>query len=133
MKRKKGLHYLITAVVSLSISLGVLLARGYFSMTDYNGKMAALSDAFFVPGILLSGFGILVVIADEGFFDIFRYGLLKLVSSMRIKNRDEDMPKDFYEYRTARHGEKKGFMWHILITGIADLLLAVLFLFLYQG
>ena len=132
--RKSVKPFLITLVISMVISLAVLMARQFFTLDDYFEKMSALSDAFFVPGIVLVGFGVLVMVADEGFFDIFRYGLLKLTMTLRVQGKaDEDMPKDFYEYRVARHGEKKKPQWSIFAVGAIDLLLAVLFLLLYSG
>ena len=127
----KWRNVLIGAAVSAVITLGILTIRGYLQLEDYNEKMAALSDGFFVPGVLFLGFGLLVFIADDGFFDIFSYGMLKLVTSIRGRRRkEEDGPKDFYEYREAKHGTKKGPFTHLFFIGALDIALAVLFLFM---
>ena len=125
---------LITLAFSIVATIIVLAIRKYLTLTDYFEKMAALSDAFFVPGILLVGFGILVFVANDGFFDIFSYGMIKLISTMRIHRRkDPDGPADFFEYRMAKHGEKKPLPVYLFIIGGIDLALAVVFLILYQA
>ncbi len=135
MKKKKSLiPILVTLAFSIAATAIVLVIRKYFTLTDYFEKMSALSDAFFVPGILLIGFGVLVFVANDGFFDIFSYGMIKLISTMRIHRRkDPDGPADFFEYRMAKHGEKKPLPVYLFIIGGIDLALAVVFLILYQS
>ena len=135
MKKKKSLiPILVTLAFSIAATAIVLVIRKYFTLTDYFEKMSALSDAFFVPGILLIGFGVLVFVANDGFFDIFSYGMIKLISTMRIHRRkDPDGPADFFESRMAKHGEKKPLPVYLFIIGGIDLALAVVFLILYQS
>ena len=125
---------LITLVFSIIATIIVLTIRKYLTLIDYFEKMAALSDAFFVPGVILVGFGILAIVANDGFFDIFSYGMIKLISTMRLRRRkDEDGPADYYEYRKAKHAQKKPLPIFMFIIGGVDLVLAVVFLILYQS
>ena len=135
MEKKKSLTpLLITLAFSVMLTVIVLAIRKYLTLTDYFEKMAALSDAFFVPGVLLIGFGVLVFAANDGFFDIFSYGMIKLISTMRLHRRkDPDGPADFFEYRMAKHGEKKPLPVYLFIIGGIDLIAAVVFLILYQA
>ena len=135
MEKKKSLIPMLgTLIFSIVITIIVLAIRKYLTLTDYFEKMAALSDAFFVPGILLVGFGILSLVANDGFFDIFSYGMIKLISTMRLRRRkDEDGPADYYEYRKAKHAQKKPLPIFMFIIGGVDLVLAVVFLILYQS
>ena len=135
MEKKKSLiPMLITLVFSIIATIIVLTIRKYLTLIDYFEKMAALSDAFFVPGVILVGFGILAIVANDGFFDIFSYGMIKLISTMRIHRRkDPDGPADFFEYRMAKHSQKKPLPVYLFIIGGIDLALAVVFLILYQS
>ena len=135
MEKKKSLTpVLITLAFSIVLTVIVLAVRKYLTLTDYFDKMAALSDAFFVPGIILTGFGILVLVANDGFFDIFSYGMIKLISTMRLHRRkDPDGPADFFEYRMAKHREKKPLPVYLFIIGGIDLIAAVVFLILYEA
>ena len=134
MEKKKSLTpVLITLAFSIVLTVIVLAVRKYLTLTDYFDKMAALSDAFFVPGIILTGFGILVLVANDGFFDIFSYGMIKLISTMRLHRRkDPDGPADFFEYRMAKHREKKPLPVYLFIIGGMDLIAADVFLILYE-
>ena len=66
---------------------------------------AALSDGFFVTGIVIGGIGLLMLISKTGFFDMISYGLqglLHLIPGMRIHRQES-----FYDYKMARE-ERRG-------------------------
>ena len=128
MKKKKLVQYGAAGLVSLAMTAGVLLVRGFFGMSDSGMQAGALSDGFFVPGVLFAGIAALSFIADDGMFDIFGYGFLKMKSVFRIRKKEDDGPKSFYEYRMMKHEGKKSSLKFLFVIAGADLTAAVIFL-----
>ena len=91
---------------------------------------ASLSDGFFVAGLLMACFGVLMLIATTDFFDIFAYGLRNLVAifAPMAKTRQAMKYYEFKESRAERRGEKRFF---VLVTGLAYLGLALVCLWVY--
>ena len=71
---KKYWKYLITFVVGLLMGLFVFLIKDAFSFTEKAKIVEVLIDATFVPGILMVCFGLLILSANEGTFDMLIYG-----------------------------------------------------------
>ncbi len=121
-------QYGIAAVVSLGITLVILQIRSYPELGEAQARAAALSDAFFVPGVLFAGVAGLSFIADDGLFDIFSFSFLRMKTIFRIRKKDDDGPKSFYEYRMMKHEGKKSSLKFLFVIAGADLLAAVIFL-----
>lgn len=93
--------------------------------------MAALSDGFFITGVLLASVGLLTWISSTGFFDMLSYGLRALTSLVPFKPPKK--PKPFYDYKMEREEKRKKPLNSMLIVGGAYLLLAVVFTVLYYN
>lgn len=90
----------------------------------------ALSDGFFVAGLMMAGVGALVLVASTGFFDMFSYAfhsLLVLFTPLRNPKNHET----FYEYKMARDHKRAASMTAIFAVGVVYLLVSLLCLFLY--
>ncbi len=128
MKRSTVLQYVISALVGVCISVGVMSARGIFSEDRPVQIMAMLSDGFFVAGIVLSCVGLIIFVGNGGVFDMLAYSMILFFSLFR-KNLERKY-KDFYEYREAKKGTKRSLAF-LLIVGLCYIALAALFLILY--
>lgn len=123
---KKSLKYIITAAVGLVAAAVLMFARGITGSQGVYEAMHILSDSFFVPGAVLCGVGLLVIVSNGGFFDIFAYGFIAFASVFK-KDVKKRKYKDYVEYKQAKSGEKRD-VWFLLIVGIAFIVVAIVFL-----
>lgn len=129
-KDRRWLVWLATLAVGLTMAAGVLAARGGFDQPDGAAMMSALCDACFVPGAFLTGIGILVLIANDGMFDILSYGahsLLVLFSALRSPEKHVS----YYDYKMQRLARRKHPSRIILWVGLLFLAAAAVFLVVY--
>ena len=88
-RKQKGLNkpwfFLIAAAVGLIIAGLVFLSyQNNYDIVHTNEKvliLGALANCFFISGVIVGGFGALILISGEGFFDIIAYGTKKQPSS----------------------------------------------------
>ena len=74
-KKRRWVAWLVTALIAGAMAAGVFFSRGGLTLTAPADILGALCDGLFVPGILLTGIGLLILVAGEGFFDIMSYGV----------------------------------------------------------
>lgn len=125
--------YSVYFAVAAGICLWIIAAQGIFKMTNKRTIFGTFADGFFVPGILLSGFGILYRISAGGFFDGITYGLkrafLSFIPGGRLKKEE-----NYAAYKERKTKNRKKFKnWVPLIVGVVFILVAVFFLFLYES
>ena len=131
-KDRRWLVWLVTLGIGLMMAAGVLAIRGGFDQPDGVAMMYALCDACFVPGILLTSIGVLVVVAHEGLFDMLSYGahsLLMLFSALRKPENHES----YYDYKMRRIENRKNPSRIILWVGLIFMGAAVVFLIVYYS
>ena len=124
---KKIYKYLITVVVGLSLAAWVALSKNIFAETRIDIIFNTLSDAFFVPGVLITGMGGLMFVASEGMFDIFSYGITSFIDLFRKEKRNKY--HTFYDYRQSKADRDFSFGF-MLICGLAFLALSGIMLLL---
>ena len=128
---RKYSKYIITFVVGLLMALVVFVIKDAFVLKDSKKIIAVLIDATFVPGILMVCFGLLVVSANGGTFDMLVFGTRQFFNLFRKKfNREE--AQSFYEYRKAK-SENKNEFWYLIIIGLVYLALSTIFLIIYYN
>ncbi|MFA6627972.1 MAG: DUF3899 domain-containing protein [Bacilli bacterium] len=126
---KNVIRYLITTSVGLVIVLIIVLSKHIFSLDDAIEIYQVLTDAFFVAGVLITGYGLLVVSSNGGTFDMLVYGVGRFFDlfrndMMKVKH------KTFYDYRMAKLDRQQGFGF-LIIVGLVFLGISGLFLWLY--
>lgn len=126
---KKFWKYFITALVGLVVALLILVFKDTFAKTAALKILADLSDAFFVPGVLLLGVGTLLFASNGGAFDMLAFGVIKLLD---LYKRDLTKVKyrTFHDYRQAQKDKKRSFDY-LLIVGAAMVVISAVFLILY--
>lgn len=131
MKPKRSARkYLITSLVGILIAAAVFAARGGLTAADDVAAMYALCDAFFVPGVLILGFGLLVFCADDGLFDMINYGVLKAVKIVQSEKKRSQFPKTFYDYRAMKSETRGGGFGYLIVVGAVFVAIAAVFLLL---
>ena len=130
--KKKWLPYFVCAVLILCIAAMIVWTYEFSETHTVQEWMSVLSDAFVVPGVLFSGFGLLSFFSTKGAYDAFSYTFSRfsLHSLFPTKQLRKD-PDSFYDYKQQK--DKKGRRWfpHILYTGLVSLGIGVLFAVLY--
>ena len=126
---KRALPYIITAIVGILIFIIIICAKKIWNEDETYVVMQILSDACFVPGVLLAGFGLIIVASNGGAFDMLAYAVIRFFDLFRRDVRNKKY-KDYYEYREAKK-DKKRRMSFMLIVGAVLIVFAVIFLIVY--
>lgn len=120
---KTFIKYVITAAIGLGIGLWVLISQDFFSLTTPLLKYGLLADAFYVPGIILTGVGLLVFVTNEGVFDGLNYAVRSFIGMFR---KNIVKYNSLYDYRESKGREKYSF-GYIVLCGLFFLILSFAF------
>ena len=130
-KIKKYLTQICTFIFGL-FTVGLITAyRGGLKAKTVTEFMFALTDGFFIVGILLTCFGLLTVVSAGGAFDMLLYSI-NVLGSLFSKEKRKD--KDFYAYterKKEERKEKKSVSFLLCIGGIF-LFIALILLFAFH-
>jgi hypothetical protein len=123
------LKYLITSLVGLALVILIAFTKGILQVETQAQAMSILCDAFFAPGVLFAGFGLIVVASNAGAFDMLAYGF-SLIFVLLKRNIKERKYKDFYEYSKAKEEKRKGrsSIAFILVVGLVMVAISMIFL-----
>ena len=128
--KKRVVPWLIELGISLAVFLAVALHRGVFTVGSKAEIYSGLCDAFFVPGVFLTSFGILAFCARGGVFDIFSYAAksLKVLFTPFGKGKH---PR-YYDYKLEKELHRQQPKPRTLILGAAFLLAACFCLIMFN-
>lgn len=121
------LRYVLAIAVGLLLALTVCFARDIFHETDVTLIVRYLSDAFLVPGVLLTGIGLLSFLKKEGTYDGLTYSFhsMRMASARRFSDEaHDDMARTYYDYKQSVKAKRK-VAWHLIIVGGVFLLAAI--------
>lgn len=127
--KKKAVKYIITLLLGFATAAAIAYFRGLFDQTELVGVFHVLSDSFAVSGVLITGFGALVFVSNEGGFDALSYGMVSFFDIFRKEKRNKY--RTFYDYKQAK-AEKNLSCGFILICGSIILAIALIMLWLYH-
>lgn len=128
---KKWLPYLICALIGAVITVIIICVEQIWTLDSTKAIMQELSDAFFVPGVILAGFGLIIFASNGGAFDMLAFAVLLFFNLFR-RDVNKRKYKDFYEYREAKK-DRKLKMSFMLVVGVIFIAIAFAFLFAYLG
>lgn len=122
------IKYLITLAVGFAIAAWVAWSKNILEQTALKAIFHILTDAFFIPAILILGAGSLVFTTNEGAFDAITFGLKSFwgMFSKKFKPSHET----FYDYRMARQEKKLPFGF-LLICGLFFFVVSMVMYYLY--
>ena len=123
------LRYVIAAAAGLLIALSICLFKGVFQQTDAGLVVRYLSDAFLIPGVLLTGIGLLSFLKKEGTYDGLGYTFYSMRTAFSRRYYDEASPetregRTYFDYK-QRVKAKRKVAWHLVIVGGAFLRIAI--------
>lgn len=121
------LRYVLAIAAGLLLALTVCFARDIFHETDVALIVRYLSDAFLVPGVLLTGIGLLSFLKKEGTYDGLTYSFhsMRMASARRFSDEaHDDMARTYYDYKQSVKAKRK-VAWHLIIVGGVFLLAAI--------
>ena len=120
---------LITLVIGLVFVFMVAASKELFKETEAKVIFHILSDSFFAIGVVITGFGLLVVASNGGAFDMLSYGVSTFFSFFRRSKARKYA--DFYEYRVAKEKNKHNFGF-LLIAGSIIIVIAIIMYVFYN-
>lgn len=120
MKNNTNLKpYIIAAIISIIIGVG-------FTLLMFFGFKRPLIDGTGYSSIILIAAGLLIIIAREGFFDIFSYGFRQLGSQLFSKKANEF--NDYPHYKEAINEVRKRkskYYLSLIVVGVIFLLVTI--------
>jgi hypothetical protein len=90
-----------------------------------------LCDAFTIPGLTLIMVGFLVMVANEGFFDMLSYATSKAVGMLVPGRGFVEKDEKYYDYLQRKKGKRATGFGFLFVVGGVCMALAMLFLFLF--
>lgn len=128
LEEKKS--YVITFVIGIVAAVIICLAKEIYIAEDFSKALSILCDAFFIPGVVFLGIGIMAWIANEGLFNGIIFGLKTLGRSFSAKKGEKIREEDFYQYND-RMKEKQISFGHFMFAGIIDVVISIICLVFY--
>ena len=122
---------LIPLGVGLVLGTVIFVVQSGFSAGDAETFWSAMSDAMTVPGILLTGSGLLSVVSEHGAFDGLSFSTRKAFGQILSEKRRNAMPKTFYDYVTVKREKQRRRPRTSLYVGLVFLALALVSLGFY--
>lgn len=121
--------YLVTICVAITFAILVLSIQDSWQHTG-QVLMGEISNALFVPGVLILCFGALLWASNGGAFDMLTYAIMKLFDSLK-KDVTKVKYRTFYDYQEAQKDKKLSFA-HFLIVGAGFIVIALIFYIIYS-
>ncbi len=136
-EKKKGsklLKYLVATGIGLVAAFAIACWRGVLELTELSKILSAISDGFFVMGVVYLGFGLMLLIVNEGILDIIGFGFKSLIYLFTPRRLDRDSG-GYYEYRMKKKEERaqKRVSAHIAWIGAAFILVSVILVVVYYN
>jgi len=121
-KHAPGKAYAISSLIGLLIAALILITRDILNLESTEEIWKAFSDAFFVPGIMYTCLGLLVLVFGTGQFDMLSYGMHSLLLLFTPFKKAENHEK-FYEYQQARKAKRalkvRNYLMHVGLVFVA--------------
>ncbi len=124
---------LIPLGVGFALGVVTFAVQGGFKRGNEEALWHAVCDALTVPGILLTGMGLLSFVSEQGAFDGLSFGVRKAFGQILSEKRRNAMPKTYYDYVTAKREKQRSKPRTTLFVGLGFLVLAGAALAVYMG
>ena len=112
---------LLPPVTGAVLFLVTFALREGFSQPDREVLLNALCDGLTVPGIILTGLGLLRWVSDQGAFDGLSFGVRKAFGQVLREEKRNRMPKTYYDYVQSGEKNPRKSPKVLLITGLVFL------------
>ncbi len=133
-KRTRIKHFLLTYGITFISSLVavfiVMIILGVFATKDRLEIYNDISDSFMVVGVMLSGYGALVLVSNGGAFDMLAYGFISAIIILFPFYSKEKKHTSYYEYHLARREKGTHTFWHLVFIGLFHIAMSGLFAYI---
>lgn len=118
-------------LINLAVGLALGILTFVLNSQESDILIRRLCDSFFVPGVVLLGYGGLVYCRNQGTFDVLTYGVTNAfhthVPGASIGNAREESFTDYQDRKNAKRRSPRG----SLLAGLTFFVPAVITLVLY--
>ena len=121
--------YLITFAVGFLMAGLVMVYKDLFSQTELVKIFHILSDSFAIPAVLITGFGGLIFVSNEGVFDGLSYAVTSFIDMFRKEKRNQF--RTFYDYKESKSERNMSF-GYLLICGLIFIVIDAVMFILYN-
>ena len=121
--------YLITFAVGFLMAGLVMLTKDIFGQSELSAVLHILVDSFSVPAALITGFGGLVFVSNEGVFDGLSYAVTSFIDIFRKEKKNQF--KTFYDYKESKSDRNMSF-GYLLICGLIFIVIDAVIFVLYN-
>lgn len=126
-KKRKMIRsrYLYTSLSAVVLLVVIAIGLEVFSQESAYDTIVTICNSFFIVGVVFLGVGGLMFAANEGSFDMIKYGISSVFTMLdprKMKGHEK-----FHEYRERMQQKKVEFV-HFLIIGAVFLVLSIIFL-----
>ena len=128
MSKRFWRNYAMAMLVCLVLAIGIYALRGGLAVVEWEAQAAFLSDACFIPAVLMLCVAALMFVSNDGLFDIISYGVQKVLRLVLSEKKQAAYPKTFYEYKQAKWDTARTPVLHLIAAGITFMALAAMFL-----
>ena len=90
-----------------------------------------LCDAFTIPGLTFVMIGFLIMVANEGFFDMLSYAASKAVGVFLPGRGFSEDGEKYYDYVQRKRGKRATGFGFLFVVGCVLMAFALLFMFLF--
>ena len=122
--------YGITSVIALAMIWVYCSCRDLFQQPIME-RWRILCDAFTIPGLTFVMIGFLIMVANEGFFDMLSYAASKAVGIFLPGRGFSDNGEKYYDYVQRKRGNRTTGFGFLFVVGCVLLAFAFLFMFLF--
>ena len=128
---KKYVHYVKWSVVALFFTVIMFVLEKPFSAEGAGEIIGLISNCFAVPGVLLTGLGVLSYLSSLGAYDGLAYMFSNFSLHSLIPGHQKEKPGTLYEYKKMK--DEKGRKWipYALQVGLVMLGISVILLIIY--
>lgn len=121
--------YLITLAVGFLMAGLVMYSKDIFNQTELSEILHILTDSFSIPAVLITGFGGLIFVSNEGVFDGLAYGVTSFIDMFRKEKKNQF--RTFYDYKESKSERDMSF-GYLLICGVLFIVIDAVMLILYN-
>ena len=122
--------YGITSAIALAM-IWVYCSRRDLFQQPIMERWRILCDAFTIPGLTFVMIGFLIMVANEGFFDMLSYAASKAVGIFLPGRGFSDNGEKYYDYVQRKRGNRTTGFGFLFVVGCVLMAFAFLFMFLF--
>lgn len=136
MDKKRILKYAAVFLLCCVITFWFVQSRG-LAGKQRSEQYRILADGFTIPGLLVTGFGVMMIISDTGTLDGVVFGMQQAFRMLTFQFLSKNKPQNYGEFKDKREEmrqlrkQRGGGFGYVVITGGAFLIAAAVFTALY--